>query len=113
MHQAAHYPACLGCMHAGKGLWADGVRADSLFEEVPPAAILDVRSSEDGTRDFLIQWPDGSEDSWVNEKDVAEDVVEDYDKGLEYAEADCILEMKKKGDARRYQIRCGCGCATG
>lgn len=40
-------------------------RADNLFEEVEPAAVLDTRANENGTRDFLVKWPDGAEDSWV------------------------------------------------
>ena len=39
--------------------------ADCLFEEVTPAALLDDRPCENGTRDFLVQWSDGAEDSWV------------------------------------------------
>lgn len=30
-----------------------------------PAAILKARKNENGTRDFLVQWSDGAEDSWV------------------------------------------------
>lgn len=82
-----------------------GVRADSLYEEVEPKSILDVRKNEDGTRDFLVQWADGAEDSWVAESYLAEDVIEDYEQGLEYAEAECIVEMKRKGDARQYLVR--------
>ena len=37
---------------------------------------------------------------------MAEDVVEDYDAGLEYAEADCIVDMESRGDSRNYLIRC-------
>ena len=41
----------------------------------------------------------------VNSKYVAEDVVEDYDAGLEYAEADCVVDMESRGDSRNYLIR--------
>jgi hypothetical protein len=36
---------------------------------------------------------------------VADDVVEDFNKGMEYADAERILEMKKKGDGRLYLVR--------
>ena len=36
---------------------------------------------------------------------VADDVVEDFDAEMEYAEADTILDMKRKGDGRRYLVR--------
>lgn len=40
--------------------------ADNLFEEVEPVAVLKARKNENGTRDFLVKWSDGSEDSWVS-----------------------------------------------
>ena len=39
--------------------------ADNLFEEVEPAVILKDRKNENGTRDFLVKWADGEEDTWV------------------------------------------------
>lgn len=39
--------------------------ADNLFEEIEPMAILKARKNENGTRDFLVKWSDGAEDSWV------------------------------------------------
>lgn len=41
----------------------------------------------------------------VNSKYIAEDLIEDYDAGLEYAEADCILDVQQKGDSLQYLIR--------
>ena len=38
----------------------------ALYEEVAPLRVLDERASTSGGRDFLVQWPDGSEDSWVS-----------------------------------------------
>lgn len=41
----------------------------------------------------------------VNSKYVAEDLVQDFDAGLEYAEADCIVDVQNRGDSRQYLIR--------
>ena len=41
----------------------------------------------------------------VSSKYIAEDLVEDFDAGLEYAEADCILDVQQKGDSLQYFIR--------
>ena len=41
----------------------------------------------------------------VSQWNVADDVVEDYDAGLEYGVAECILKSVQKGDAREYLIR--------
>lgn len=42
----------------------------------------------------------------MNSKYIAEDLIEDFDAGLEYAEADCILDVQQKGDSLQYLIRC-------
>lgn len=49
--------------------WLSFACADNLFEEVEPAAVLDTRANENGTRDYLVKWPDGAEDSWVRARD--------------------------------------------
>ena len=41
----------------------------------------------------------------VNSKYIAEDLVQDFDAGLEYAEAECIVDVQQKGDDRQYLIR--------
>ncbi|CAL8470619.1 g10161 [Coccomyxa elongata] len=79
--------------------------ADNLFEEVEPVAVLKARKNENGTRDFLVKWSDGSEDSWVPQWNVANDVVEDFDAGLEYGEAERILKSVQRGDTREYLVQ--------
>ena len=41
----------------------------------------------------------------VSTKYVAQDVVEDFDAGLEYAQADCILDVAYRGDEREYLVK--------
>lgn len=41
----------------------------------------------------------------VSQWNVADDVVEDYNAGLEYGEAESILKSVQKGDAREYLVR--------
>ena len=41
----------------------------------------------------------------VNERDVAEDLVADWDAGLELAEASDILDVRQRGDRRTYLVR--------
>ncbi|KAK9845331.1 hypothetical protein WJX81_003616 [Elliptochloris bilobata] len=82
-----------------------GLLSDCLFEEVTPAALLDDRPCENGTRDFLVKWSDGAEDSWVNQLYIAPDVVEDYDSGLEYGTASRVLRMVQRGDEREFLIQ--------
>jgi hypothetical protein len=47
------------------GAEIDMACAGNLFEEVEPAVILKDRKNENGTRDFLVKWADGEEDTWV------------------------------------------------
>ena len=50
----------------------------------------------------------------VNSKYIAEDLIEDFDAGLEYAEADCIVDVQQTGDSLQYLIRCEIfACAAG
>lgn len=81
-----------------------GVLTENLYEEVEPVAVTDARLS-DGGREFLVKFPDAEEDSWVNSKYVAEDLVADFDAGLEYAEAECLLDVQHRGDSRQYLVR--------
>jgi hypothetical protein len=39
--------------------------ADSIYEDLEPKAILESRETEDGQREFLVQWQDDREDEWV------------------------------------------------
>jgi signal recognition particle 43 kDa protein len=58
-----------------------------VFEEVPPAAIKRSRVADDGSGDteFLVEWLDDFGDQWVARRDVADDLVRDFENGLEYA----------------------------
>lgn len=49
--------------------------------------------------------PEACEGVQVSQWNIADDVVEDYDAGLEYGEAESILKSVQKGDAREYLVR--------
>jgi hypothetical protein len=36
-----------------------------MYDVLEPRQLLDVRTNEDGTKDYLVQWPDDTPDSWV------------------------------------------------
>ena len=94
---------------------AAALLADHLFEEVEPERVLRARrvpvptppgapASTATVREFLIQWPDGKEDSWVPQGDLAQDVVDDFDAGLDYAAAKALLRERVKGDGREFLV---------
>jgi signal recognition particle 43 kDa protein len=90
---------------------------ENLFEDVEPAQVLDVRAAklaEDapvGTppptgREFLVLFGDDMDNPvWLNERYISEDVIEDFESGLEYAEAEEILDVRNRGDSRTYLVR--------
>ena len=83
------------------------VLTDNLFEDVEPAAILDSRLSEgsESEHEYLVKFYDTKESVWVSEKYVSEEVVEDFNGGLEYAEAESVIGVRNRGDSRTYLVR--------
>lgn len=83
---------------------------DNLFEDVLPEAVLDCRDVMDdngktvGLKEYLIKFSDCDEGIWVPERYVSEEVAQDYDDGLEYAEAERIVDRRNKGDSRSYLV---------
>lgn len=77
----------------------------NLFEEVLPRKVLEARTLANGKKEFLVQWMDGSEDSWVKQSDMAKDVIDDFEAGLEYAAAECLTKMKRRGEERLYLVK--------
>ena len=41
----------------------------------------------------------------VKESDMSKEVIEDYEAKMEYASAERLLKMKKRGDQRLYLVR--------
>lgn len=77
----------------------------NLFEEVLPKKVVEARTATNGKKEYLVQWMDGSEDSWVKQADMAKDVIEDFEAGLEYAAAESLTKMKRRGQERLYLVR--------
>uniref|UniRef100_A0A061QSE4 Signal recognition particle 43 kDa protein n=1 Tax=Tetraselmis sp. GSL018 TaxID=582737 RepID=A0A061QSE4_9CHLO len=89
------------------------VMVDSLFEDVEPEKILEERRGESGEREFLVRWKgaddgnndDDETDSWVSERDLAEDVLADWDNGLEWADAAAILGKRRVDGNVQYLVK--------
>eukprot|EP01025_Chloroclados_australasicus_P041405 TRINITY_DN4385_c0_g1_i2.p1 TRINITY_DN4385_c0_g1~~TRINITY_DN4385_c0_g1_i2.p1 ORF type:complete len:163 (+),score=31.06 TRINITY_DN4385_c0_g1_i2:154-642(+) len=75
-----------------------------VYEDVAPAAVLDKRES-DGQVQYLVKWRDGSDDSWVPESMTSEEVRQDYEAGLEYAEAISVSAVRGRGMAKEYLVK--------
>ncbi len=80
--------------------------AGDLYDEVEPTMILETRKGEGPKkREFLVKFGDGHEDCWLPERDIAQDIIDDFDAGRELAEAECILEQRLRGDTIDYLVR--------
>lgn len=90
---------------------------ENIFEDVEPMQILDCRplqppaDAEPGTpappgKEYLVLFPDDADTPhWVHEKYMSQEVVEDFLSGLEYAEAEAIVDVRNRGDAKTYLVR--------
>lgn len=94
------------------------VLTDNLYEDIQPEAVLDVRDVADAEeeddkkkkvstkeKEYLVKFPDEAEAIWVDAKYVSEEVVADFNAGLEYAEAEEIVDVRNRGDSRTYLVR--------
>lgn len=64
--QASFYVELISAHHACLCVLTAMTAAGNLFEEVLPKKVLDCRTATNGSKEYLLQWLDGSEDSWVN-----------------------------------------------
>jgi len=86
---------------------------EACFEELEPKGVIDARINEQTQElEYLVEWYDGAEPMWVEDRYVAEDVAADYEKGLEYAEALEVKDKRRdKGGFASYLVRWSDGTA--
>jgi signal recognition particle protein len=83
-----------------------------MFEELQPAAIVAKRGGGvplvEGEAapavEYLVHWGDGSPDTWEPERNVADDVIADFEAGLEYASAVAISAQRRAGGCTEYLV---------
>jgi signal recognition particle protein len=88
------------------------VLVDNLYEDVEPEAVLDIREEENeeegetkaGT-EYLVKFSDEEDPVWIAEKYMSEEVISDFNEGLEYSQAKEIIDRRNKGDSRAYLVR--------
>ncbi|KAG1668488.1 hypothetical protein FOA52_005261 [Chlamydomonas sp. UWO 241] len=80
------------------------VLTDRVYEDVEPSKILNARKRGDGQRELLVSFADGRDDEWINEADVAADIIEDWDAGIEYATARAVVDVVQVGTERRFKV---------
>lgn len=54
--------------------------------------------------EYLVKWKDGGDNEWVKAAFVAEDLVRDFEAGLEYAVAECVMDKRVDDDGKKEYL---------
>lgn len=90
-------------MQLGRRLGLEGVirnLEEAIFEYAEVQQILEKRGKGDQL-EYLVKWRDGGDNEWVKSGFIAEDLVTDYEAGLEYAVAEGVLGKRMGDDGKR------------
>ncbi|XP_061343711.1 signal recognition particle 43 kDa protein, chloroplastic-like [Gastrolobium bilobum] len=74
----------------------------AVFEFAEVEEILERRGKGENL-EYLVRWKDGSANEWVKARFVAEDMVRDYEAGLEYAVAEAVVD-RRIGDEGKQEL---------
>ena len=66
----------------------------AVYEWAEVEKVIDGRG-EGKWREYLVEWRDGGEREWVKAPWVAEDLVSDFEAGLEYAVAEAVVDRRQ------------------
>lgn len=73
---------------------------EAIFEYAEVQEVLEKRGKGDQL-EYLVKWKDGGDNEWVKAVLIAEDLVTDYEAGLEYAVAEGVVGKRIGDDGRR------------
>lgn len=86
----------------GRRLGLEGVIRElekKVYEFVEVEKVLEKRG-EGERREYLVEWRDGGEREWVKEKWIGEDLVRDFEEGLEYGVAEKVVGRREGEEGR-------------
>ncbi|XP_050363953.1 signal recognition particle 43 kDa protein, chloroplastic [Argentina anserina] len=73
----------------------------AVFEYAEVHELLEKRGKGDAV-EYLVKWKDGEDNEWVNARFIGEDLVRDFEAGLEYAVVEGVVG-KRVGDDRKME----------
>ncbi|XP_024362307.1 signal recognition particle 43 kDa protein, chloroplastic-like [Physcomitrium patens] len=77
---------------------------EAIYETVEVEQILDKRIVGNVT-EYLVKWSDDSEESWETTENIAEDLIKDYEEGLEYGIAEKIVDKREVDGKAEYLVQ--------
>lgn len=75
------------------------VLEDAIFEYAEVEEILEKRGKGRNT-EYLVKWKDRGDNEWVKAGLIAEELVKDFESGLEYALVESIVDTRKCEDGK-------------
>lgn len=68
-----------------------------MFEYAEVQEIMEKRGKGERV-EYLVKWKDGGDNEWVKAGVIGEDLVKDFEGGLEYGVAECVVGMREGGE---------------
>lgn len=78
---------------------------EAIYDDVEVEKILEKRIDAKGVTEYLVKWSDDSEDSWEPAMNIGEDLIKDYEEGLEYGIAERIVEKRQVDGKLEYLVQ--------
>ncbi|KAF8410341.1 hypothetical protein HHK36_002868 [Tetracentron sinense] len=88
----------LGLENVIKGL------EEAIFEYAEVEEILEKRGKGGDKVEYLVRWKDGGDNEWVKGWLIGEDLVRDFEAGLEYAVAEGVVGKREGEDGKREYL---------
>lgn len=76
-----------------------------MYETVEVEQVLDKRFGDGELPEYLVKWSDDSENSWIPATDIGEDLLKDYEAGLEYGIVEQVLDRKDVDGTVQYFVK--------
>ncbi|VFQ83638.1 unnamed protein product [Cuscuta campestris] len=80
-----------------------GVLEDAMFEFAEVEEIMEKRGKGEKA-EYLVKWKDREANEWVKRAAVADDLVCDFEAGVEYAVAERVLEKRMGGEEGKKKV---------
>ncbi|KAJ4962140.1 hypothetical protein NE237_022079 [Protea cynaroides] len=79
------------------------VLEEAIYEYAEVEEILEKRGKGEKV-EYLVRWKDGEDNEWVRGRLIGEDLVRDFEAGLEYAVAEGVMGMREEEDGKREYL---------